>query len=95
MKRSDFENSNPGHVVWEPRVKVKWLDIGNAPKTGNPFWLGTGCGGVLLEAWHWCSEKGDFAGIFTETTMAELRAQSPQEKFYYAEMVAPRRDGVQ
>lgn len=76
-------------------MKVKWMDITKAPKTGDPFWLGTGCGGVLLEAWHWCSKKDDFAGVMTETTLSDLRKQSPREKFFYAEMVAPRSDGVQ
>ena len=69
---------------------MRWRDISEAPKTGQPFWLGTGAGGVLLEAWHWCSDRHDFAGVMSGTTLASLWVQSPREKFLFTEMQAPK-----
>lgn len=68
---------------------MTWLPIEKAPITGAPFWVGTATGGVLLEAWHWCAEQNTFAGIYSRTTLAEMRRQAPLETFYYAEIDAP------
>lgn len=76
-------------------MKIRWTDISKAPRTGAPFWLGTGSGGVLMEAWHWCSNRDDYAGVMSQTTLSELRSQAPKETFLYAEIVAPRSGGVQ
>jgi len=73
--------------------RLEWTSVDAAPKDGSPFWFGTGGGGVLLEAWHWCSERNDFAGVMTGTTLSELRRQSPMETFMFAKMVAPKRRG--
>lgn len=71
--------------------RIEWAGIDAAPKDGKPFWLGTASGGVMLEAWHWCSEQNDFAGVYSRTTLAELRATAPTDKFFYSPMVAPKR----
>lgn len=86
---SQFRRPQDGTMTMTQRIE--WLGIDAAPKTGNPFWLGIASGGVMLEAWHWCSERNDFAGVMSGQTLAELRAQAPTEKIMYAEMVAPKR----
>jgi hypothetical protein len=71
--------------------RIEWAGIDAAPRDGLPFWIGTESGGVLLEAWHWCSEENDYAGVITGTTLKELRSAAPLETFYYAKMHAPKR----
>lgn len=72
-------------------MPLHWKDISQARKDGQPFWLGTGSGGVLLEAWHWCTDKNDFAGVFSEQTLTGLREAAPNETFLCADMQAPKR----
>jgi hypothetical protein len=45
----------------------------------------------MMEAWHWCSDRSDFAGLFSETTLSELQQKAPKEKFLWSEMSAPKR----
>ena len=66
----------------------EWQPIETAPKD-KPFSVATGNGGVLLEAWHWCSNTGALAGIYSGATLAELRKEAPGVLFFWRELPRP------